>query len=315
MECKRKKMKEVLVVYYSQTGQLFDVVKNIASSIEAETINITYYKITPKNDYAFPWKKEQFFDVFPESFLQKPCALEAPSEEILQKKYDLVLLGFTVWYLSPSIPVNSFLKSDSAKKILENTPVVTVSASRNMWIMAQEKVKQLLLQNKAKYVGNIALVDRHINHISVITIVHWMLGGKKDKKLGLFPKPGVSDKDIAEASKFGTPIQEAIRTNEYKSLQPKLLKLDAVRIRPFLVTADKRANILFSKWAHLISKKGDAGDPKRKKWLVFFNYYLLLAIWVFMPIVFIVFLATYPLLTRNIKRQKEYFSSVFTKKI
>ncbi|GHC42480.1 hypothetical protein [Ulvibacter litoralis] len=308
-------MKEVLVVYYSQTGQLFDIVKNITSSLEAENVNLTYYKITPENEYEFPWKKEQFFDVFPESFLQIPCDLKEPSEEILQKKYDLVILGYTVWYLSPSVPVNSFLKSASAKIILENTPVVTVVAARNMWIMAQEKVKQLLLQNKANYVGNIALVDRHINHISVITIVHWMLGGKKDKKFGLFPKPGVSDKDIAEASKFGVPIKTALFTNKYTDLQPSLLQLDAVRVSPFLVTADTRANILFSKWANLIIKKGDAGDPKRKKWLVFFNYYLLIAIWVFMPIVFIVFLVTYPLLTRRIKRQKEYFSSVFTKKI
>lgn len=314
MECKRKEMKEILVVYYSQTGQLFDILTNMMASVETETIQVTYHKITPKNDYEFPWKKEAFFDVFPESFLQIPCELEAVSEEILQKKYDLVILGYTVWYLTPSIPVNSFLKSVSAKKILENTPVVTVSASRNMWIMAQEKVKHLLVQNKANYVGNIALTDRHINHISVVTIVHWMLGGKKDKKFGLFPKPGVSDKDISEASKFGRPIQTTLLANEYKNLQPNLLKLDAVRISPFLVTADKRANVLFSKWANLIIKKGKAGDPKRKKWLVFFNYYLLIAIWVFMPIVFIVFLVTYPLLFRRIKSQKEYFSSVFTKK-
>jgi hypothetical protein len=307
-------MKEVLVVYYSQTGQLFDILKNIVSNIEDGQVNITYHQIQPKNEYAFPWKKDKFFDVFPESFLQIPCELVAPKDEILEKKYDLVLLGHQVWFLTPSIPVNSFLKSETAKKILNNTPVITVIGARNMWIQAQEKLKKLLVSCDAKLVGNIALVDRHLNHISVITITHWMFGGKKNRMYGVLPKPGVSEKDIKEASKFGIPIRNSLLTNDYSRLQQSLLKLDAVRIKPFLSLADKRANLLFSKWANLIIKKGGPGDSKRKKWLVFFNYYLLLAIWVIAPIVFIVFLLTYPIMMNRIRREKEYFSSVVTTK-
>jgi len=307
-------MKEVLVVYYSQTGQLFDILKNVVSTIEDSDVNITYHQIVLKRGYDFPWKKDAFFDVFPESVLQIPCELEDPKEEILDKKYDLVILGHQVWFLSPSIPVNSFLKSEVAKKLLKNTPVVTVIGARNMWIQAQEKLKKLLVACDAKLVGNIALVDRHLNHISVITITHWMFGGKKNRMYGIFPKPGVSEKDINEASKFGSPIKKAIIENNFSELQNELLTLDAIRIIPFLSLADKRANLLFSKWANLIIKKGGPGDSKRKKWLVFFNYYLLLAIWVIAPIVFIVFLLTYPIMMNRISREKKYFSSVATTK-
>lgn len=307
-------MKEVLVVYYSQTGQLFDILQNVISRVEDDKVNITYHRIIPKKPYDFPWKKNKFFDVFPESVLQIPCELEEPQNEIFNKKYDLIVLGHQVWYLTPSIPINSFLKSEAAKKLLKNTPVVTVIGARNMWIQAQEKLKKLLVACDAELVGNIALVDRHLNHISVITITHWMFGGKKDRMYGIFPKPGVSEKDINEASKFGLPIREALLSNNYSGLQNGLLELDAVRIKPFLSLADKRANLLFSKWANLIIKKGGPGDPKRKKWLVFFNYYLLLAIWVIAPIVFIVFLLTYPIMMNSINREKKYFSSVATTK-
>ncbi len=307
-------MKEVLVVYYSQTGQLFDILKNIVSNIEGEKVNITYHQIQPKNEYEFPWKKDAFFDVFPESYLQIPCELVAPKDEVVEKKYDLVLLGHQVWFLTPSIPVNSFVRSVAGKKILKDTPVITVIGARNMWIQAQEKLKKLLVHCDAKIVGNIALVDRHLNHISVITITHWMFGGKKNRMYGFFPKPGVSEKDIIEASKFGVPIKNSLITNDFSSLQQALLKLDAVRIKPFLSLADKRANLLFSKWANFIIKKGGPGDSKRKKWLVFFNYYLLLAIWVIAPLVFIVFLLTYPIMMNRIRREKEYFSSVSTTK-
>jgi hypothetical protein len=307
-------MKEVLVVYYSQTGQLFDILKNITHGMEDDEINITYHQISPATPYPFPWKKDAFFDVFPESFLQIPSELNEPPAEVLGKKYDLVVLGYQVWFLTPSIPVNSFLRSEAAKKLLKNTAVVTVIGARNMWVQAQEKLKKLLLSCDANLVGNIALVDRHINHLSVITITHWMFGGKKNRMWGIFPKPGVSEADIEASVKFGAPIAKSVKEGNFAALQAQLLQLGAVRIKPFLVLADKRANVLFSKWANFIVKKGGPGDPKRKKWLVFFNYYLLLAIWGLAPLVFIVFLLTYPFRIKIINREKVYFSNITTKK-
>lgn len=304
-------MKNVLVIYYTQTGQLLEIAENVVSDLEkSEAVNVSYYQIKPKKEFGFPWKKTEFFDAFPESFLQTPMALEDNEEEKLAQKYDLVILAYQVWYLTPSIPINSFLKSNKAKELLANTPVITLIGCRNMWIMAQEKMKVLLQNCNAKLVGNIALVDRHINHISVITIVQWMFSGKKEKYLGIFPKPGVSQKDINEAIKFGTPILEGVLNNSYDNLQENLLKLNAVKIKPFLISVDKKANIIFSKWANFIVKKGNHGDPKRIKWLKFFKRYLLFAIWVVSPIVFVVFLLTYFFKISTIKKDIKYYKSI-----
>jgi len=303
-------MKEVLIVYYSQTGQLLNILKNVASTLSGENVNVSYYEISPKKDFPFPWKQEEFYGAFPETFLQIPTELNPVPSEVLQKKYDLVILGYTVWYLTPSIPINSFLKSPEAKQLLMNTPVVTLSASRNMWIMAQEKMKKLLLDNQAKLVGNIALVDKNINHISVITIVHWLMGGKKTKMWGVFPKPGVSDSDIENASRFGMPIREALMKVDYSELQTNLLEVGAVKIDPSLIATDIRGNMVFSKWSNfLIKKEGD----KRRKALVYFKYYLLFAIWLIAPIVFIVFLLTYLPKYRKIQKDISYYSSVAIK--
>ena len=303
-------MKEVLIIYYSQTGQLFDILKNIGSTLSDEKVNISFLEIEPKKKFPFPWKQEEFYGAFPETFLQIPTPLENISSKILDRKYDLVILGYTTWYLTPSIPINSFLKSAEAKILLNNTPVVTVSASRNMWIMTQEKVKKLLVTNNSKLVGNIALVDRNINHISVITIVHWLMGGKKTKMFGIFPKPGVSDSDIKRASRFGVPIKVALLQNNYINLQKNLLEIGAVKVDPSLIATDIRGNIVFTKWAnHLIKKEGE----ERKKWLVYFKYYLLFAIWLIAPIVFIVFLLTYIPMYRKIQKDITYYSSVALK--
>lgn len=302
-------MKNILVIHYSQTGQLTEIVENIASTMHSD-FQVEYCQIEMEKPFPFPWTNKSFFGVFPETFLELPEKIKPIPQNILDKNYDLIILGYQVWYLTPSLPINSFLNTPEAKKLLSHIPVVTVIGCRNMWIMAQEKMKKKLRDLGAHLVGNIVLVDRHINHVSVITIVEWMFTGKKEKYLGIFPKPGVSQKDINDSAKFGSIISHHLKENTLLTLQPALLKAGAVTIKPFLITTDERANIIFKKWAKLIQSKGDINSDKRGIWLKFFKYYLLIAIWVVAPIVFILFLIKYPFSTRKIKKEKNYYSSV-----
>lgn len=300
-------MKNVLVIYYTQSGQLESIAQNIAKPfLNSEEIKVTFHEIQLEKPFPFPWDKTSFFDAFPETFLQIPTELKPVPEEILNTKYDLILFHYQVWYLSPSIPINSFLKSDSSKKILNNTPVITISGSRNMWIMAQEKIKVLLQEANAKLVGNVALVDRVGNLISVITIVEWMFSGVKKKYLSIFPLPGVSEKDIQESDKFGEVILSHFNQDTLDELQPKLVAIGGVKISPYLVTVDKTANKIFNKWSNLIYKN----QKNRKKLLKLFYVYLFLAIWLISPIVYILHLITYPIKLKKIKKETQYYQGV-----
>lgn len=300
-------MKNVLVIYYSQSGQLESIARNVAKPLlNSENINVFFHEIQLEKPFPFPWNNEAFFGAFPESFLQIPTALKPVSEEILSTKFDLILLNYQVWYLTPSIPVNSFLKSPEAKILLNNTAIVTITGSRNMWVMAQEKVKVLLKQNNALLKGNIALVDRVGNLISVITIVEWMFSGVKKRYLGIFPLPGVSDRDINDSTKFGEVILSGLLENDLESLQQKLVAIDAVKVSSYLVTVDKTANKIFSKWSDFIVKK----EESRKFWLKVFKVYLLLAIWLVSPIVYILHLLTYPLKIQKIRKELEYYKGI-----
>jgi hypothetical protein len=300
-------MKNVLVIYYSQSGQLESIARNIAKPfLNSENIKVTFHEIQLEKPFPFPWNKTTFFDAFPESFLQIPTALKSVSEEILNTKFDLVLLHYQVWYLSPSIPMNSFLKSREAKTILNNTPVITINGSRNMWIMAQEKVKVLLRDANAKLVGNVALVDRVGNLISVITIVNWMFSGVKKRYLGFFPLPGVSEKDIQESDKFGEVMLSQFKQNKLDDLQPKLAEIGAVKISSYLVTVDKTANKIFNKWSNFIHKN----QKNRKLLLKLFYVYLFLAIWLISPIVYILHVISYPFKIKTIKKETQYYQGV-----
>lgn len=306
-------MKKVLVLHFSQSGQLTEIVNNIANPLKSESVKIDYHKIEMETPFPFPWSKKEFYGVFPETFLQIPEKTKPVPQNILNTSYDLIIFGYQVWYLTPSLPTTSFLNSADASILFANTPVVTVIGCRNMWYMSQEKMKKSLKNLKAQLVGNIALVDRSINHVSVITIAHWMFSGKKDRFLGIFPKPGVSQKDIDESIKFGPIIKEHLQNNSFQTLQNHLLEADAVRIKPFLITVDKRANILFSKWARFIVSKGKRNDDRRQIWVKMFNFYLLFAIWCIAPIVFILFLLTYLIRIKSIQNDVAYYKSVALK--
>lgn len=300
-------MKKVLVIYYSQSGQLKQIANEISKPfLNCDDIAVTYYQIQMENEFPFPWNKETFFGVFADSFQQIPHKIVAPNDEILNQNYDLVLFHYQVWYLSPSIPINSFLKSDYALKLLNNTPVITISGSRNMWFLAQDKIKKLLISNESKLVGNIALVDRNINLISVVTIVDWMFCGIKRKVFGFFPLPGVSDHEIKNASKFGIIIKEHFKSNNYENLQRNLVDVGAVEYRHFLVSMDKKANKMFKIWSKIINS-----NPNKRKFLIkLFNYYLLFAIWFLSPIVHLIETLLFPILYFKIKKEKKYYQGI-----
>ena len=77
-------MKNVLVIHYSQSGQLTEIAQNIAKPlVENPELNVSFHTISPVKPYPFPWNKDTFFDVFPESFLQIPTELDPIPTEIL----------------------------------------------------------------------------------------------------------------------------------------------------------------------------------------------------------------------------------------
>ncbi|WP_454978219.1 dialkylrecorsinol condensing enzyme DarA [Capnocytophaga ochracea] len=288
-------MKRVLVVYYTQSGQLKEIIDSVLSPLTEVTID--FLPIDTTEPFPFPWTDEAFFGAFPESYLQIPQPLKP--FQLAHTDYDLVILGYQVWYLSPSIPFNSFLQSEAGKQLLQGKPVITVSGTRNMWVMAHQKVKKLLTECGAHLVGNIALTDRHHNHISVITIVQWLFSGDKNKRyLGVFPKAGVADKDIESASVYGTLIAPHLQTGDYTGLQQEIVAHGGVHYKRFLLSAEKKGNRLFGIWAKMIY-----GSKKRKFLLKCFRIYLYIAIWVLMPIVWLLYWLTYPLFFWKVERE------------
>ncbi|MDR3697623.1 hypothetical protein [Mucilaginibacter sp.] len=269
--------KKILAIYYTQSGQMGEIMETFTAPLAEAGAVIEKVEIRPLADYNFPWTGKRFFSVMPSCVLGIPEQL-APLG-LKEKAYDLVILGYQPWFLSPSIPSSSLLQNTEFKALLKNTPVITISAARNMWINAFVRVRNMLKDAGAKLVGNIALVDKHPNAVSFITIFYWMLSGKKERYLNIFPKPGISDEDIANTREFGKTIVKYLGHNSWDGMQEELLNQKAVEINYNLMFIEARAKPIFKIWANFIAKR-----KNRMPWLVVFKYYLFIALFLGAPI-------------------------------
>ena len=148
-------VKRVLVVYYSQTGQLEDIVNSICAPLKADgDVEVIYEKIRPKTPFPFPWTSDEFFQAMPESVKGIPCELE-PLTLKSDEQFDLIIAAWQPWYLYPSIPTHALFQHETIRKLMNGKPVITVIGSRNMWVMAQEVIKKYIVSANARLVGNI----------------------------------------------------------------------------------------------------------------------------------------------------------------
>ena len=296
--------KKVLAIYYTQSGQMGDIISSFTSPIAEAGAVVEKVQVQPVTEYKFPWKGNHFFSVMPDCVLSVPTALQP--FELKEKVYDLVILGYQPWFLSPSIPSNSIINSPEFKAVLKDTPVITISAGRNMWLNAYDRIRKSLKDTGGKLVGNIALVDKHSNPISFITIFYWMLTGKKERYLNIFPKPGVSDEDIKNTSVFGQIVAKHLQTGEWRDLQQELLDKKAVVVKYPLMFIESKAKFIFAAWAKFIAKR-----KNKAPWISAFKYYLFVALFLGAPVLLIldaIFIR--PFSGKRIKAKKQNYLQV-----
>ena len=274
-------MKKVLVLYYSQNGQLKSVLDSFVSKLGCDEIQVDMKAIQPKRAYPFPWPFYEFFDEFPESVNLDGCEIEELTD--LEDDYDLIILGYTVWYMAPSIPITAFMKSAQAKKVFKDKPVVTLVACRDMWVLAQEKIKDMLKNVAARHIDHVALTDQGGSVKSLVTLPRFLLTGKKNP-FAFFPPAGIKEEEIEAASRFGQRLNFSLKEDKEKSEEPMLTNLGAVSVNGKLIASEKIADRSFKIWTKLIKLAGKKYSFGRKIVISIYVTFLILLIFTVIPL-------------------------------
>jgi len=299
-------MKRVLLVHFSQTGQLACVARRLASPLAgAGDAELVEEVLRPRRPYPFPWPVWRFLDAMPETVLLEPPALE-PLAVGADERFDLVVLAYQVWYLAPCGPMTAFLKSEEGKRLLRGRPVVTVIACRNMWLVAQETVKQLIREAGARLLDNVAFTDQGGTLSTFVTTPRWLLTGRRNPFWGL-PAAGVAEEEIAKADRFGLALLNALRADREREDAPMLAGLGAARVDPRLIFSERAARRAFSVWSRLIRLGGAPGSIARMPMLALFSVYLVAMILTVVPASLLVQRITRPLFAARLRSLQAYY--------
>ena len=303
-----QRITRVLVLHYSQTGQLSRVLQSVVAPLQqSDAVEVVCQDIQPLENYPFPWPFFRFINTFPEASHDVGCQLH-PMNTLGSEDFDLVILGYQVWFLSPSIPITGFLKSADAQSLLAGKPVITVIACRNMWLMAQEKIKGHLSRLGARLIGNVALVDEAGTAASFLSTPLWVLTGKKGPfPLGI-PAAGVSEQDITEAGRFGKAIAARLLSGD--PLDETVLQgLGAVTVNEKLIASEKMAARSFYLWGKLFRALGGPDAWLRKPLVLVYAVFLLTLILTVVPLTALLKKLMGPFTAKRTLRQKRYFSA------
>lgn len=292
---------KVLVFSYSQSGQLDEIMREFVKPLSSNALD--YVRVVPKTDFPFPWvSSHHFFDTMPETVLEKPIEIEL--SPLPSGDYDLIILGYQPWFLSPSLPISSLLQSEEFKRIVQGKPVLSVIGARNMWLNSQLSINQYVVDAGGTMVGNIPVCDTNNNYVSAATILYWMLTGRKDKMWGFFPPPGIQQKEIGGMHVWGEIVETHLQNKNLSNLQKALVEAQAIKIPTNILFIEKRAKKIFKVWAKIIDKRRK-GTTARRIWVNAFSTYLFIALFLVAPIVLFLYNVLFlPFLISSVKREK-----------
>lgn len=273
-------MKKVLLVHYSQTGQLEGLAGHFLAPLRAAgEIEVDVLPIEPQQPFTFPWRFWTFFDTFPETVHLKPRAIVLP--QFSHKDYDVVVLAYTVWFLSPSQPLTAFLQHPDVCGMLRGKKVITLTGCRNMWLTAHQTVKKLLAAAGAELVGNIVKTDNCGSAASFITTPAWMLTGDKQYFKSL-PPAGILEVEAADCSRFGAHLADVLRQDGI--LDETLFRhMNAAPVDEKLMFSELAAIRSFRAWGRLLMAAGKISPLLRRVLLAVYIVFLIAMILTVVP--------------------------------
>ncbi|MFN8089655.1 MAG: hypothetical protein U0R81_11915 [Mycobacterium sp.] len=264
-------MTRAVVYCYTQTGQLREVTDALTAPLVENGWTIRTVDVQPRVAFPFPWPIRRFFGVFPASVDPDALVELADSPDGFDTEPDeVVILAYQVWYLAPSLPARTLIKTHP--EAFRDRRVITVIACRNMWYSAAIEVAGLLRSAGARSVEVVAAIDTRPQAVTFVTTLRWLLTGKREPFMR-FGRAGVGADELERVARVGRELAAGHRPT------------DAAPVVPTLAAADLLAGKLFRRWGATVRSAGRVGPVAQAASLVVFVLGLGIGIAVGLPVI------------------------------
>ncbi len=276
-------MKRVLVLYYSQSGDVSRAAEALLAPLTGRGAEVVWRRIEPCTPYPYPWGKiDRFFDVFPECVVGDAPEIQ-PLDLAGEKPFDLVVLAYQVWFLSPSLPMQGFFKSPAAN-VLRQAPVVTLSVSRNMRWLAGKRLRRMLQDVEAEHVGEIAITHQGSPLATFLTTPRALLTGRRDRLWGVLPAAGVGRDGLDRLESLGEKLAAWLHESRECRFARPIDDEEAAPVNWRYLFSELAAWPSFFAWARIVRTLGYCGPGLRRLGVSLFIVWLVLCIAVFVPL-------------------------------
>ena len=209
-----KKSNQVLIIYYSFSGQTGVLINRLAAGLKEQGIGVYFEKLKPVRHLRFPVGSiYRTYVMMLTTFFRKRIPIRELSAKC-RREYDLIILAGPTWSYNPSGPVLSFLDRDG-KEVLGGHEVLPLISCRGYWKMHWWGLRRKLAKCGAHFSNMIAF--SHPNPEPWRTIgVFLKIAGKNPERSGFISRHynrfGHSTEQMQEAFRFGEQIGKALQT-------------------------------------------------------------------------------------------------------
>lgn len=215
--------RRVLVIWWSQSGQLKTVAESFATPFAEAGHEVHYVALEPVTPFPFPWKVNTFFGEFPETVLGRPAPIQRLA--LPPGDWDLVVLAAQVWFLSPSQPFAALL-TGADRGLFVGQRVLTLISCRNMWVTGWRRLVKLVQEQGGMVTDRVVATHSGSVFASYFTTLAWMLTGKRDAIKAL-PAAGLGSETFTRLAELGRIAAERLGA-EPRGAAPTALLADQV---------------------------------------------------------------------------------------
>jgi hypothetical protein len=210
---------QVLLVYYTYTQQARKVVDAMAEvlrergcDVDLAAIEFTDPRYVERFS-RFPLK-HRYLDIFgllPAQLRRATGEIRIP-DEAQSGDYDLICIGSPTWWLTTCMPIRSFLKAESSKRLLAGKRFTGFVVCRRYWRNNLNTVKKLGIAHGGQYVDGVHYKYEGGQIRSLLSLISYLgTGENRPRYLGVpIPPTNLQPKQLDEARAFAGELADSL---------------------------------------------------------------------------------------------------------
>jgi menaquinone-dependent protoporphyrinogen IX oxidase len=213
----------VLFLYYTFTHQAEKVTEVMSAAFKERGFDVDQAAIEFTDErYADHFSKFPFANGFLGVVRMLPAQMRKVTGEIrvpdeaTSGDYDLVVIGSPTWWLTTSIPVRSFLKSDDADALLGGTRFTSFVVCRRYYGFNLRTVKKLGTKHGGEWVDGTEFTYPGGQIRSLLSLISYLGSGEqRERYLGVkIPPTNLQPEHLVQAREYAEKLADGLVARE-----------------------------------------------------------------------------------------------------